>query len=853
MLLTRTVVGSTGIESHQETHTSVTALYNGTEGAAFDPGGPFEGSWLTLAQPRLRKSIDEARTDVADVTRFVYYPNDLSVPEEWRGRLAATKNALGQITRFEDYDVFGHATRVVDPNGSVRLATYDDLGRNLTQVMKGITGCDTAIDALCASDVTTSRTYAGAGPLETESNANGIATYTYDSLGRVSTISRGPAANDLREQMEYSYDPATARKSMERVLARESGSWVEKKRESFSYDSFEQLQNVTHGDSTFVAYTYDPSGRVASVRDENHAAANTSYMYDSAGRLETVSQVLGSSTIMTDYAYDLHGNLSAVTDPNGNTTEYEYDDFGRMLRQISPVSGTTTYDYDESGNLLEFVDANSATTTRTYDALGRVLSSSSARTGFDSEGVNWTYDANTFGIGHPASMIDPTGSTQYRYNHRGALARETRTIDGQTYETRFGYDLAGNRSTLTYPSGRMASTTFDFANRPNALTVDASDIVTAATYAPFGPMMSVTYGNGTTKTMTFDKRYRPQTNILTGPAGTIASYSYGYDAAGNITSLHDQLDSTYNRDFGYDDLNRLTTTNSGTSLWGTGAYVYDAMGNMQSATLGTAVTSFSYDGTKPKLVSITENGILRPVTYDPVGNEKTAGSSNGSYSPRNSLIAFEDAQYAYDGRGVRTTTSVPAEFVELAVPASIGSGRTVEGSVRIRHAAPVGGASVSLTSGTALATAPGSVTVAAGQTEATFDIVTSSVEESTSGTISATYQGVALTAGFDLISSAVASLSFDHATVRGGQTSTGTVLLTAPAPAGGATVLLTSTDSTHLTVPSSLTIAAGLDEGTFVATAPVAVRKRARPAVRYRACRTDAGYVQHRHVVRPKH
>jgi hypothetical protein len=49
----------------------------------------------------------------------------------------------------------------------------------------------------------------------------------------------------------------------------------------------------------------------------------------------------------------------------------------------------------------------------------------------------------------------------------------------------------------------------------------------------------------------------------------IASYTYGYDPASNITGITDNVDAAYNRQFGYDDLGRLTTTSTGAMLWGT--------------------------------------------------------------------------------------------------------------------------------------------------------------------------------------------------------------------------------------------------------------------------------------------
>jgi YD repeat-containing protein len=140
----------------------------------------------------------------------------------------------------------------------------------------------------------------------------------------------------LRERIETTYDPLTGKKSLERTLAFEGASWVEKRRQSFGYDAEGRLQTVTHADSEALHYAYDAADRIASVRDENHTTPNTVYAYDPAGRMETVTQTLTGApggVIITRYAYDLHGNLVSVTDPNGNITRYTFDDFGQLLRQ----------------------------------------------------------------------------------------------------------------------------------------------------------------------------------------------------------------------------------------------------------------------------------------------------------------------------------------------------------------------------------------------------------------------------------------------------------------------------------------------------------------------------------------
>jgi RHS repeat-associated protein len=697
-LVSRAVCGWSDGSPACDPRTTLTSFYEaGALAPAFSPGGSFQSAWMALPQPLLLpKLVDGPRTDVQDIASFVYYPIDPTVPALQRGRLAATKNAVGQITHYEDYDVFGNVTRVIDPNAVATEMAFDALGRALTTTTKAVAGCNTALDALCATDLTTTQVYSPAtGPLlRQERPAGGVTSYTYDARGRVATISRGPSAASLRERIETSYDPLTGKKSLERTLGFESGVWVEKTRQSFAYDSHARLQTLTHADGATIHYTYDAEDRVATVRDEDHAAPNTFYAYDSAGRLESVKQTLAGApngSITTHYAYDTAGNLISVTDPNGNVTTYVHDDFGQMTTQSSPVTGTTTYQYDEAGNLTQTTDANAATTERTYDAAGRVLTAVATHDG-NTETVQWTFDsaaAGAFGLGRLASMEDPSGLTEYSYDRRGLLRQETRTILGSTFVQAYGYDANGNRKSIGYPSGRIVTYTFDDAGRPltatGTIAGQNTSYVTAASYLPFGPITSVTVGNGTAETRTYNSRYLPLTSSLTSGVTTIAQYAYTNDPAGNITAIADVTHSGYNRIFGYDDLNRLTTANTGSALWGAGSFTYDRMGNMLSSTVGTNHRAFTHQGTTPRMNTAT--GLTGTMTYDAAGNElkspagdPSEGSPAAAYSPRNLLSSQFVREYdrcqeelgsacfqadpvqewrsnIYDGRGVRVLST----------------------------------------------------------------------------------------------------------------------------------------------------------------------------------------------------
>src|SRR4051794_4311210 len=69
-------------------------------------------------------------------------------------------------------------------------------------------------------------------------------------------------------------------------------------------------------------------------------------------------------------------------------------------------------------------------------------------------------------------------------------------------------------------------------------------------------------------------------------------------------------------------------------------------------------------------------------------------------------------------------------------------------------------------------------------------------------------------------------LSFP-ASVKGGKFSTGTVILTSPAPTGGAIVALSTSSTSFSTVPASVTVAAGAVQQTFTVKARSTLLSRA--------------------------
>ena len=133
----------------------------------------------------------------------------------------------------------------------------------------------------------------------------------------------------------------------------------------------------------------DPDG--TSAAGDGKAVTDTRYVYDELGRLDRVEvherndQPLASPEV-TDYVFDLLGNLDEIHFPNGVIADYVYDELNRLdfLRHYRDENGDGQYDAAVDAVLAEFdytVRADGKRTAVTEkDAQGRLTQ------------IQWFYD-----------------------------------------------------------------------------------------------------------------------------------------------------------------------------------------------------------------------------------------------------------------------------------------------------------------------------------------------------------------------------------------------------------------------------------------------------------------------------
>jgi hypothetical protein len=199
-----------------------------------------------------------------------------------------------------------------------------------------------------------------------------------------------------------------------------------------------------------------------------------------------------------------------------------------------------------------------------------------------------------------------------------------------------------------------------------------------------------------------------------------------------------------------------------------------------------------------------------------------SGASSAAFTINTSAVAAQEQVTVSAGYSgivkTATLTVVPNALTGVSVaPASVIGGTGAQGTATLGGPAPTGGTIVLLSSNSAAATVPASVTIAAGATSATFTVTSLAVSTSTPATITGSYSGSSKTATLTVLPAPLTGVSVSPVSVTAGTNAQGTATLGGPAPTGGAVVLLSSNSAAAM-VPASVTIAAGATSATFTVT-----------------------------------
>lgn len=510
-------------------------------------------------------------TDHTNATAYIVYQ------EPRNGFPTRFTDRRGYHTHFT-YDASGNVLTESDHLGNQTVKTYDSNGNLATSRDRRSNTTTFAYnnrDLLSSvsrtapvngsnATVTESIGYDGMGRIASQQNGRGNTSHrSYNSRGLLSHVVNGEG----EEILSLTYNPDGT------IATQTTGSGSTKSTLTFGYDSSGRRTSVTDSLGNQEILTYNNDNQVMSERD---ARGNlTSYTYDSAARLATVTTPTSAGSATASAFYDAIGRLTEVRDPRGYSTTYSFDDPNRRVTERDHSNRAWVRAFDPEGNLLteNFPDGRSF--SYTYDTLGRLdyLNYGGGRF------ADPSYDTDSNMIG----LADHLGTTSYAYD---SLSRLNSVTDPYGQTVSYWYDAASNLSRITYPgSGKIVNYTFDNAERMKTVAPWSGGTFTY-TWRTDNLPSRITNGNATYTDYGYDAAARLTSLVTRNGSGTaFITQNLTLDANGNITALQGDQPTApptdASKSMTYDVTNRIVT-DGGSSV------VHDAAGRLTSNPAGTA-------------------------------------------------------------------------------------------------------------------------------------------------------------------------------------------------------------------------------------------------------------------------
>ena len=633
---------------------------------------------------RIKMNIDECGTSYT-------YDDD--------GNLISAKDNAGRHESY-NYNNASDMTKLTTADNKAYKFTYSDTYKH--RMLSATSE---------SSGVKNSFTYDGSGNLtSTKVEKSGYAKYieqgsTYTSNGNY--LATSTAANGYSTTYNYNTYKGTLTSVKD----------ANDKTTSYTYDgNTDRMKTVTSGGST-VEYTYSKNGQLTSIKSPG-SSPTYNFVYDKWGNNTEVK--VGSQTLVTNTYKSNNGLLTQQKYGNEFTVGHNYDSLDRETSRSYNGATKFYWTYNADGNLARYSENGNRVLTYLYDDIGRLLQVSGndgsyVKTSYDKfdkstdlhykfngqrRDVHFKYSDKKDNL--PESVQFGTGSAYTVTNHYDGLTRVSEkdyTLVGNTsnseLKAKYSYvDWSGDKSDRTTGTVRGINYTFaanglfthdrwyTYDNVGNILTecswISSSSKPVQESYTYDAKNQLVRHDSATLKAtytyaydaggnITTKKTYAYTTDSLTGktPTETI-NYTYGNSAWG------DELTSYKGESIVYDAIGNPTTYRGWGMTWQgrqltkavkdkTVTFTYDSEGIRTSKTVGSTTTKYLLNGTQ--ILAQTTNGKTLCFFYDQQGNRVgMADSSNHFYyyiyNVQGDVIALADAStgklvvtYTYDAWG----------------------------------------------------------------------------------------------------------------------------------------------------------------------------------------------------------
>jgi RHS repeat-associated protein len=467
-----------------------------------------------------------------------------------------------------------------------------------------------------------------------DENGSRFSTWTYDSSGRATSSQHGNGA-DLTS-IAYNDDGS-------RNVTNALGLTI-----VYKFVVLQGVPKVVEMDrlatasvpAATIAYNYDTNGYVVSISDWKTNVTGT--LNDTHDQPLILNEAVGTSLARTTFStYLTNFHLPTIIVAPRETSTFTYDANGNPQTHTDSDTTDGTQPYSTYGQTRFW--------TNTFDNFGHLLSVNGPRTEIVQR-TSFAYDTSnslssiTDALGHitrltnyngsglPSIMIDPNNVvTSLTYDVRNRLLTRTVFAASGNATTSFGYDFAGELTSITSPDGSFLNYRYDKAHRLQSVSNELGEsIIFTRDFAGNVVAQNVFNSSGSimkTQSHVFDELGR----MLHAIGASSQTNSYAYDADGNRTTLDDGLN--HNTAQAFDALNRLVSvTDPLTNITG---YAYNASDNLVSVTdPRTLITTYVRDGFGRIIEEISPDKGRTIYKLDNAGNRTNETDARGVVTRR---------------------------------------------------------------------------------------------------------------------------------------------------------------------------------------------------------------------------
>jgi YD repeat-containing protein len=589
--------------------------------------------------------------------------------------------ASGSYTTSYAYDALGEPTSVTDANGDVTGYAYDNVGNttavtdpNGNTIKYGYSLDTWPTQVTDAAGNTESTGYDLDGNVISKTDQNGAVTlYTIDPDG-------------LMTQAEVPYSS--------------SGGTTTYHTTQYHYDQDGNQTEVIDprgvASGTAGAYSqvtkYNADGQVsASLGADNpsdpvyNTAPETGYTYYPTGQVKSVTAPPSSASTgpnVTTYNYFDNGWTKSATDPWNVTTSYAYDSIGDQTQQsVSAAGGSMTrsdsWSYFPDGSLASRTDAGIPTGLYAEEVDNSDFdNTSSSGTWTSATGTNGDYEGYNYQT-HAAG----SGSDQFTWHlnipadGNYAVYVKYPQVSGAATNASYKVSYSGGAATATADQTQNAGTwvklgTWAFTQAGTGQQIALSENSGGTVSADAVKVVRDDSSDTNTATETYSYGYDANgqaTSISdSGNGSAQTSYAVAYDQAGETTGITQQDASgntTHTSTFGYDKDGYLT---SQVSDGQTSTFAYNNRGLLSSVAVPKSMTdstpqttSYTYTSTGLVDTESKPNGNTVSYSYFLDGNEQsqTEDKSDGTLVDSHAYTYDADGNMASDAEQVMSASS----------------------------------------------------------------------------------------------------------------------------------------------------------------------------------------------------